>query len=181
MGLALNMKSRFGLYATFCVTILGASLIAACEKVETPPVAEAVETTPDTLLSAVNTSLASMNYGEAARLAAEAQARFPGDHRLHAAAARAHARLGDAEAAAATLERGVAAGLANAGEILAEPAFDSVRGHRAFAAYRSQAIAAVRTTRERPTSHIRAGDVEIIESANGDVIRAGDIVLDTRP
>lgn len=175
------MKSRFGLYATFCVATLGASLTAACEKVETPPVAEAVEATPDTLLSAVNTSLASMNYGEAARLAAEAQARFPGDHRLHAAAARAQARLGDAEASAAALARAVAAGLPNAGEVLAEPAFDSVRDHRAFAAYRHQAAAAVRTPKGQPTSHIRAGDVEIIESAHGDVIRAGDVVLDTRP
>ncbi|SJM62037.1 hypothetical protein FM111_08675 [Brevundimonas diminuta 3F5N] len=173
------MKSRFNLYAGLCAAALAASLTAACEKVETPPVAEAAEATPDALLGAVENSLASMNYGEAARLAAEAQARFPGDHRLHAAAARAQARLGDAEASAAALQRAVAAGLPNAADVLAEPAFDAVRDHRAFASYRTR-LAAKPTPNRQPTSHIRAGDVEIIESADGDVIRAGDVVLDTR-
>nr|WP_312295644.1 hypothetical protein [Brevundimonas diminuta] len=173
------MKFRFNLYAGLCAAALAASLTAACDKVETPPVAEAAEATPDALLGAVNNSLASMNYGEAARLAAEAQARFPGDHRLHAAAARAQARLGDAEASAVALERAVAAGLPNAADLLAEPAFDAVRGHKAFAAYRPHLPAAPKQDRQ-PASRIRAGDVEIVESADGDVIRAGDVVLDTR-
>jgi|GEM_PF-1571775 len=173
------MKFRFNLYAGLCAAALAASLTAACDKVETPPVAEAAEATPDALLGAVNNSLASMNYGEAARLAAEAQARFPGDHRLHAAAARAQARLGDAEASAVALERAVAAGLPNAADLLAEPAFDAVRGHKAFAAYRPHLPAAPQQDRQ-PASRIRAGDVEIVESADGDVIRAGDVVLDTR-
>ena len=173
------MKFRFNLYAGLCAAALAASLTAACDKVETPPVAEAAEATPDALLGAVNNSLASMNYGEAARLAAEAQARFPGDHRLHAAAARAQARLGDAEASAVALERAVAAGLPNAADLLAEPAFDAVRGHKAFAAYRPHLPAAPKQDRQ-PANRIRAGDVEIVESADGDVIRAGDVVLDTR-
>lgn len=173
------MKSRFSLYAGLCAAVLGASLTAACDKVETPPAAEAAEATPDALLGAVKNSLASMNYGEAARLAADAQTRFPGDHRLHAAAARAQARLGDAEASAAALERAVAAGLPNAADLLADPAFDAVRGHKAFASYRPRLAVAPAQNRQ-PASHIRAGDVEIIESADGDVIRAGDVVLDTR-
>ena len=37
------MKFRFNLYAGLCAAALAASLTAACDKVETPPVAEAAE------------------------------------------------------------------------------------------------------------------------------------------
>ncbi|MBD3572807.1 hypothetical protein EJ082_07465 [Brevundimonas diminuta] len=152
--------------------------MAACNKSEAPPASEAAEANADSRLAAIDDSLARMNYGEAARLAAEAQTQFPGDSRLHAAAARAQARLGDADASAAALQRAVAAGLPDVATLLADPAFDAVREHKAFAASRP------RTAAKAPaaaTSRIRAGDVEIIESADGDVIRAGDVVLDTRP
>lgn len=162
---------------------LGAAIVAssltACNKVDAPPAAEEAEANADALLTAINDGLARMNYGEAARLATDAQSRFPGDQRVHAAAARAQARLGDAEASAAALDRAIAAGLPHVADVLAEPAFDTVRGHRAFAPYRAR-LAASGSALTRPTSHIRAGDVEIIESADGDVIRAGDVVLDTR-
>lgn len=177
-GLDLPMVSRVKICAVLGLALLAASATAACNKVETPA-AEAAEASPDALLAAINDSLARMNYGEAARLATDAQSRFPGDHRLHAAAARAQARLGDAETAAVALERAVAAGLPNAADVLAEPAFDAVRDHRAFASYRTR-FAAKPAPNRQPASHIRAGDVEIIESAEGDVIRAGDVVLDTR-
>lgn len=172
------MAFRLSLPALLCSAALASFGLAACNKPEAPPAAEAAEASADARLGAVNDSLARMNYGEAARLAAEAQSQFPGDHRLHAAAARAQARLGDADAAAAALTRAVAAGLPNAAEVLAEPAFDAVRDHKVFAAYRPRAVAP--KPAPEPTSRIRAGDVEIIESANGDVIRAGDVVLDTR-
>lgn len=174
------MAFRLSFPALLCLAALASSGLAACNKPETPPAAEAAEASADARLGAVNDSLARMNYGEAARLAAEAQSHFPGDHRLHAAAARAQARLGDAEAAAAALTRAVAAGLPSPAEVLAEPAFDAVRDHKAFTAYRPP-LAAKAGASVAPTSRIRAGDVEIIESADGDVIRAGDLVLDTRP
>lgn len=172
------MAFRLPLPALLFSTALATFGVAACNKPEAPSVAAAASA--DARLAAIDDSLARMNYGEAARLAAEAQAQYPGDARLHAAAARAQARLGDAEASAAALERAVAAGLPNAANVLAEPAFDAVRGHKAFASYRTR-LAAKPTPNRQPTSHIRAGDVEIIESAQGDVIRAGDVVLDTRP
>ncbi|WP_433947312.1 hypothetical protein [Brevundimonas diminuta] len=175
------MAFRLSLPALLCSVALASFGLAACNPPATPAASEAAEGGADARLSAVNDSLARMNYGEAARLAADAQTQFPGDPRLHAAAARAQARLGDAEAAAAALARAVAAGLPNAAEVLTDPAFDAVRDHRAFAAYRARSVAAAPTPRPEPTSRIRAGDVEIVESAHGDVIRAGDLVLDTRP
>lgn len=166
---------------TLGAAILASSLASACNKAEEAPSTAEANTNADSLLAAVNDSLSRMNYGEAARLATDAQAQFPGDYRLHAAAARAQARLGAAEASAAALERAVAAGLPNAAEVLAEPAFDTVRAHRAFASYRTRTAVSGSSSPQRSTTHIRAGDVEIIESADGDVIRAGDVILDTRP
>lgn len=172
------MAFRLPLSALLFSTALATFGVAACNKPEAPSVAAAANA--DARLAAIDDSLARMNYGEAARLAAEAQAQYPGDARLHAAAARAQARLGDAEASAAALQRAVAAGLPDVAALLADPAFDAVRGHKAFAAYRPR-LAAAPAQNHPPASRIRAGDVEIIESADGDVIRAGDVVLDTRP
>jgi hypothetical protein len=172
------MAFRFSLPALLCCGALAAFGLTACNKPEAPPASEAAEANADSRLAAIDDSLARMNYGEAARLAAEAQAQYPGDHRMHAAAARTQARLGDADASAAALQRAVAAGLPDVAALLADPALAAVREHKAFAAYRP------RTAAKAPaaaTSRIRAGDVEIIESADGDVIRAGDVVLDTRP
>lgn len=172
------MAFRLSLPTLLCSAALASFGLAACNKPEPPPASEAVEANADSRLAAIDDSLARMNYGEAARLAAAAQAQYPGDARLHAAAARAQARLGDAEASAAALQRAVAAGLPDVAALLADPAFDTVRDHQALAAYRPRRAAKAPAA---PTSRIRAGDVEIIESADGDVIRAGDVVLDTRP
>jgi len=172
------MAFRLSLPTLLCSAALASFGLAACNKPEAPPASEAAEANADSRLAAIDDSLARMNYGKAARLAAEAQAQYPGDHRLHAAAARAQARLGDADASAAALQRAVAAGLPDVRALLADPAFDTVRDHQALAAYRPRRAAKAPAA---PTSRIRAGDVEIIESADGDVIRAGDVVLDTRP
>lgn len=170
------MAFRLSLPALIFSTAFAAFGLSACNKPEAPSVA--AENKADARLAAIDDALARMNYGEAARLAGEAQSQYPGDHRLHAAAARAQARLGDADASAAALQRAVAAGLTDVATLLADPAFDAVREHKAFALYRPRTASKVPAV---ATSHIRAGDVEIIESANGDVIRAGDVVLDTRP
>lgn len=174
------MKSPFRVCVTFGAAIMASSLAAACNKADSPQAAQGAQATADTLLAAVNDSLARMNYGEAARLATDAQAQFPGDYRLHAAAARAQARLGAAETSATALGRAIAAGLPSPAEVLADPAFDLVRNHHAFAPFRARTAVSRSASTDQPTSHIRAGDVEIIESADGDVIRAGDVVLDTR-
>lgn len=169
-------------YAVVLALASSVAVVAACKKEDGQPVttAQAVAApSADSVLGAINDNLGRMNYGEAVRVAKEAQSLFPGDYRIHAAAARAQARLNDPIAAADAFERAVSTGMPEAAKVLAEPAFDTVRGHNAFASYRT------RTAQHRPlprdtTSYVRSGDVEIIESANGDVIRAGDLVLDTR-
>ena len=65
-----------------------------------------------------------------------------------------------------------------AGPVIAANLRKALAGESPRAAYRPRRAGKAPAA---PTSRIRAGDVEIIESADGDVIRAGDVVLDTRP
>lgn len=159
--------------------LFAAAALAGCKGEPASNQTQAVASTPDAMLSAINDSLGRMNYGEAAGIAARAQTQFPGDHRIHTAAARVQARLGDAVASAAALERAVSTGIEDVVKVVAEPAFDTVRNHSAFAPYRTRVISHSRGT-ATVKSHIRAGDVSITETSDGDVIRAGDLVLDTR-
>lgn len=175
-------KARFA--AALLVSLCLSGLVTGCSRDagQGEAVDDASAPSADEKLAGIENAFARMNYGEAAMLAASGQQAFPGDARLHLAAARAQARLGDAEASASALERARSAGLTDLKEALVDPAFETVRGHRAFARFATPP----RETPERPRvaagpqSRIRAGDVEIIEGADGDHIRAGDVVLDTR-
>lgn len=175
-------KPRFAtaLLASFCLSVL----LNGCSPDVRP--GEAIKETPapsaDENLAGIEDSFSRMNYGDAATLAASGQQTFPGDARFHLAAARAQARLGDAEASAFALERARSAGLTDLQDALVDPAFDAVRGHPAFARFLTspRATPPRRSGVAESESRIRAGDVEIIEGASGDYIRAGDVVLDTR-
>lgn len=159
-----------------------ATALSACKVDAQKPAPEQPQTvlSADDMLASINDQMGRMNYGEAVRLAVDAQTKYPGDYRIHTAAARAQAKLNDPVAAADALERAVSTGLPDLAKVLAEPVFDNVRSHSAFAKYRSRATAARASRPRDTTNYIRAGDVEIIESTRGDVIRAGDLVLDTR-
>lgn len=159
-----------------------ATALIACTNEPTQQAAAQPEviTSVDDMLADVNDQMARMNYGEAARAASKAQDIYPGDYRIHVAAARAQAMLNDPVASATAFERAVSTGLPEIAKVFAEPAFNNVRTHNAFAKYRTRATATSAPLPRDTTSYIRSGDVEIIESASGDVIRAGDLVLDTR-
>lgn len=170
--------SRFGAVALVLASAICA--LTACSRPAEPSV-EAGAATADARLAEIEAALAQMNYGEAAGKAREAQTAFPGDARLHLAAAKAEARLNDAEASAAALERARATGLSDVSGALNDPAFNDVRSHKAFAKFvRPAPVAPSSALPRKPENRIRAGDVEIIESADGDYVRAGDVVLDTR-
>lgn len=169
------------LLASFCLP----GLLTGCSRDarQGDVVHEASGASADKKLAEIERAFSRMNYGEAATLAASGQGAFPGDARFHLAAARAQARLGDAEASAFALERAHSAGLGDVQHALADPAFDTVRRHRAFARFATppRATPTRGSVTVEPESRIRAGDVEIIEGPDGDYIRAGDVVLDTRP
>jgi len=157
---------------------------AGCSRDQADPEvsAPAPAASADDVLGRIDAAFSQMNYGQAAVLASSGQQAFPGNARIHIAAAKAQARLGDAEASASALERARDAGMSSLAEALADPAFDHVRNHRAFARFHTSTRAASlpASTPRKSESRIRAGDVEIIEGTGGDYVRAGDIVLDTR-
>lgn len=177
-SLKISARVSAAVLATLCASLSTGG--CSRDRIDEAPAA-AAPATADQLLSDIERAFAQMNFGEAASLSSAGQQSYPGDARLHLAAAKAHARLGDADASANAFERARATGLTEPAKALADPAFDSVRHHRAFGRFTSKipptsAPVAV----SGPDSHIRAGDVEIIESPDGDYIRAGDVVLDTR-
>ncbi|MCV0388076.1 MAG: hypothetical protein K5821_17165, partial [Nitrobacter sp.] len=94
--------------ARFGVAILAAictsSILAGCSRDQDNPevAAPAPAASADDVLGGINAALSQMNYGEAAKLATSSQQAFPGDARIHLAAAKAQARLGDAVSAVST-------------------------------------------------------------------------------
>ena len=131
----------------------------------------------------IEKALTDRNFGLAAENAKAAQGAYPQSARVHLLAAMAEARLGNAGNAAAAFERSVDAGLEDAEQALANQAFDTVRNDPAFAPVRNR-LRPSRTSASPTRSardNVRAGDVEIVEDESGTYVRAGDIVLDTRP
>lgn len=132
----------------------------------------------------IEKALTDRNFGLAAENARAAQVAYPHSARMHLLAGMAEARLGNAGSAAAAFTRAVDAGLEDPERALADPAFDTVRGDPAFASVHKRLRPnPPRANRETPPSRdrVRAGDVEILEDESGTYVRAGDIVLDTRP
>lgn len=165
------------------------SLVAACsrnEPVEAPPEAhDAAAANPEVAMAAVRAAVGDQNLGDAAAKAKAAQSRFPADPRIHLLAAEVEARLGNAGNAAAAFRRATASGLKDPVQALRDPAFDTIRTSEPFQRLRAELVPARVTTvpQARPfaAESVRAGDVEISSDATGDYVRAGDIVIDTRP
>ena len=178
----LSMNARHG--AAIVAAICTSFALAGCSRNQADPdVSEPVSAaSADDALGRIDAAFSQMNYGEAAVLASSGQQAFPGDARIHLAAAKAQARLGDAEASASALERARDAGMSSLTEALNDPAFDRIRNHQAFARFHTpkRAASLPASSYRESDNRIRAGDVEIFEGAGGDYVRAGDVVLDTR-
>lgn len=175
-------------------TLMFAILLSASGACTREPAAETSAGEPATAvvdplpqrLSDIRLAISEKNYGQAASDARSAQAMWPGDSRIHLLAAQAEAHLGNAGNAASAFQRAVDTGLVDPAQALTDPAFKGVRQSDPFRDLRARLIPA---RHSRPTSsveaeggeRIRAGDVEILSDGSGDYVRAGDVVLDTRP
>jgi hypothetical protein len=135
-------------------------------------------------LTAVRLALSDRNYGRAASLARSAQQAFPLDNQVHLLAAQSEAYLGNAGNAASAFQTAIDTGLTEPAYALSHAAFDGVRPTRSFDHIRAE-LSSAPSPRQADASvrpdHIHTGDVEILSDGTGDYIRAGDVVLDTRP
>jgi hypothetical protein len=155
--------------------------VSGCNQKPTPaptPVAAAPAATQPKPGDEVRDALAAHNFGEATLLAGKAADAAPNDPALRLLQAEAEGQLGNGGNAARALDRAAAAGLADPAGAARDPMFDPVRDDPSFRSLvdrlnRPQAASAGGTT-HRPTSTIRAGDVEV----RGDSVRAGDLVLE---
>ena len=164
---------------------LAALAVSGCDRLGSPAGADGAQGEA-AALSGFDGAMTAQNFGQAAQMAAMAQAARPEDPTAHLQRAQAEAAKGDAKASATAFLQALAAELPDAQAALAEPVFDSVRSSQPFRAVKAamapetpaKAAAAASTARKRaPETRIRAGNVEIIEGPNGGVVRAGDVVL----
>lgn len=160
------------------------ALMVACSPEPPEP---AAQTSADGIVAEIQSALDAKNFGQAADQAKAAQAVHPANPAVHLLAAQSEAQLGNAGNAATAFGRAMDSGLENAERELQKAAFDQVRSAPAFQPIRDRlrpAVASASSTQQRPVmdrESVRAGDVEIIEDGSGTYVRAGDIVLDTRP
>lgn len=140
---------------------------------------------PESVMAAVRGAVGDQNLGDAAVLVKAAQSQFPTDPRIHLLAAEVEARLGNAGNSAAAFRRALDSGLDEPIEALRASAFDPVRGSATFRQLQTELapgkLSMTPRAERSPTERVQAGDVKIITDATGDYVRAGDIVLDTRP
>lgn len=176
---------RFGVMVVLATT----GLLFACSP-DSPadaPVAvqDSVPKTPEEVMVAVQAAISEQNLGDAAAKAKAAQAQFPANPRIHLLAAEVEGQLGNAGNSVAAFRRALDSGLEEPIMALRAPAFDQVRDSETFRQLQTELAPAKLTTAPRAerstTERVRAGDVEITTDATGDYVRAGDIVLDTRP
>lgn len=159
-------------------------LLSACDSSkdtgEAGAAADAGQPAPDA--AAITLELSQGNLGKAAEMAAAATQANPSDPALSLLLARIEARRQNVGNAVAALKSSFDAGFHDPRGALNHPDFDGIRNDKAFAALVSQYAAPAKATRKAaapaPSSAITAGDVSIIESADGHSrIRAGDIEI----
>lgn len=165
---------------------LATALLSACSPTPVEQASGDAEQSLDDAIGAIRSAMNAGNFGLAAAQAKAAQQAQPHSALVHLLAAQAEGQLGNAGNSAIAFGRALDAGLENPDQALADPAFDSVRATSVFEPVRRRLGAAVRvttgaTTPVRERDAVRAGNVEIIEDESGAYVRAGDIVLDTRP
>ncbi len=152
---------------------------------EAPAINAVASDDADETMTDVRTAVAQQNFGDAASKAKAAQDRYPADPRVHLLAAEVEARLGNAGNAVAAFRRALDSGLEDPIEALSLATFDPVRNSEPFTQLQADLVPgrmkAAAKTPPRASESVRMGDVEIITDPTGDYIRAGDIVLDTRP
>ena len=163
--------------------LLCALATSACEKNDTGRVDQVAASTQVPSPQSIAQELAAGNYEKAARAAEQAIAANPADAELHLLLARAEARLQNIGAAVAALQGSFDAGFHDPRGALNNPDFDGIRSNPIFVKFASQFDRKQKVVsgpaRSKPISTIRAGDVSIIENADGSSrIRAGDIELE---
>lgn len=168
------MQQR-GHLSLFCLATVLASCItlAACDKKD----AAAQEGLP-----AVRAAIVAGNYGDAAELARKQAAAHPHDPAAQFELARAEALAGNRGHALDALDAAVKAGLADAGHVLEDHAFDAIRDDQRFAALIEKATPAP-SGKAPDASALAAGSgptrVQIKDGPGGTHIQAGDVKLDT--
>lgn len=177
------MQGKRGL---FFAVMLSAAGLAGCDQQPSATSAavsdvDAQSATPSA--ASIAQDLASGDYDKAAKAAEKAVAANPADPELHLLQARAQARLQNVGAAVGALQAAFNAGFHDPRGALNNPDFDGIRANGIFAQFaakyqRKQSPGAAKP-RSAPASSITAGDVSIIESADGSSrIRAGDVVIE---
>lgn len=130
-------------------------------------------------VDSVSSELQAGNFGRASELAAQLVSANPSDPQAHLLYAKAEARLGNAGNAVRAVERAILAGLTDVSLVLKDPAFEALRSDPAFRRLSVRFAAAPGPSRlVENEERITAGDVSISSGSDGEVIRAGDLVLD---
>ncbi|GAA4019341.1 hypothetical protein GCM10022280_18950 [Sphingomonas swuensis] len=127
-------------------------------------------------------AIVARNFGEAVLRASEAVDADPHDPAAHYELARAEALQGNEGRALQALRTAVDKGLADPSRALADPAFDQLQGNPEFAALEERASPMRQATRSAQSQRPEQPDepaVEIRENGGREVIRAGDVVIDT--
>jgi len=172
-----------------CVISLSAILfLSACDKFrgDGEPEAQAVAASDAMRLApdaaAITLEMSQGNLGTAAELATAATQANPSDPALFLLLARIEAKRQNVGNAVSALQAAFGAGFHDPRGALNHPDFDGIRKERAFLALVQQFSPAKAASKAvaapAPSSSIRAGDVSIVESADGHSrIRAGDIEI----
>lgn len=158
------------------IILCGSLALAACDPGETPRVSSSP-------LDDARAAIVARNFGQAVQFASDAVDEHPQDPAAHYQLARAEALQGNEGRALSALGLAIDRGLSDASRALLDPAFDSIRDRQAFVDLEERAsprrAPRRNAARDVEPEQDREPAVEIRSEGGREVVRAGDVVIDT--